>query len=129
MRDCHLVAYRKAGLNPVAIASRSEASARETAQKHSIPKVYATYAQLLDDPFIEVLDIARGLGIEVTVRDETGYYEHRDEEKLLANVQEANRLIARIAGRLADAIDSSHAKTVAPLFEHPRFEHLEGAGS
>ena len=58
MRDCHLVAYRKAGLNPVAIASRSEASAREAAQKHFILKVYATYAQLLDDPSIEVLDIA-----------------------------------------------------------------------
>ena len=58
MRDCHLVAYRKAGFNPVAIASRSEASATETAQKHSIPRIYAAYVQLLDDPSIEVLDIA-----------------------------------------------------------------------
>lgn len=78
---------------------------------------------------IEVLDTARGLGIEVTVRDETGYDEHRDEKKLLDSVQEANRLIAGIAGRMADALDSSSVKAVAPIFEHPRFEHLEGEGS
>jgi len=75
---------------------------------------------------IGVLDSARELGIEVTVRDETGYDQHRDEQRLLHNVHEANRLIARIAGRLADALDSPGAKAVAPIFEHPRFEHLEG---
>lgn len=58
MRDCHLIAYRKAGFNPVAIASRTEKSARETAEKHGLKKVYATYEQLLDDSSIEVLDIA-----------------------------------------------------------------------
>ncbi len=58
MRDCHLVAYRKAGFNPVAIASRSEKSARETGDKHSIPRVYASYDALLADPSIDVLDIA-----------------------------------------------------------------------
>ena len=31
MRDCHLVAYRQAGFNPVAIASRNPATAREVA--------------------------------------------------------------------------------------------------
>jgi predicted dehydrogenase len=58
MRDCHLVAYRKAGFNPVAIASRSEKSAIETAGRHTIEKVYRSYEELLDDPSIEVLDIA-----------------------------------------------------------------------
>lgn len=77
---------------------------------------------------IAVLDVARELGIEVTVRDETGYDEHRDEQKLLENVQAANRLIAGIAGRMADLLDSSNVKAVAPIFEHPSFEHLEGEG-
>jgi len=77
---------------------------------------------------IDLLDAARKLGIGVTVRDETGYDEHRDEKKLLENVHEANRLIAGIAGRLADALDSSSVKAVAPIFDHPRFEHLEGDG-
>jgi len=56
--DCHLVSYRKAGFNPVAIASRSRDNAAKVAARHSIPKVYDTYEQLLDDPSIEVLDIA-----------------------------------------------------------------------
>ena len=56
--DCHLVAYRKAGLNPVAIASRTRANAEMTAARHDVRQVYDTYEQLLDDPHIEVLDIA-----------------------------------------------------------------------
>ena len=56
--DCHLVAYRKAGFNPVAIASRSRINAEKTATRHDIPKVCDTFEHLLDDPSIEVLDIA-----------------------------------------------------------------------
>src|SRR6267378_3321822 len=58
VKDCHLVAYRKAGFNPVAIASRTREHAAGAAARHSIAKVYDTYEQLLDDPSIEVLDIA-----------------------------------------------------------------------
>src|SRR4051794_8514671 len=56
--DCHLVAYRKVGFNPVAIASRNPENARKTAARHGIPKVYDSYELLLDDRTIEVLDIA-----------------------------------------------------------------------
>src|SRR6478672_7966450 len=58
VNDCHLVAYRKAGFNPVAIASRNRQSAARVAERHRIPKVYDSAAELLDDPSIEVLDIA-----------------------------------------------------------------------
>jgi predicted dehydrogenase len=58
MRDCHLVAYRLAGFNPVAIGSRNLETARGVAAQHSIPKVHATIDDLLNDPTIEVLDIA-----------------------------------------------------------------------
>ena len=58
VNECHLVAYRKAGFNPVAIASRKRASAEKVAQRHGIPKVYDTPQELLDDPSIEVLDLA-----------------------------------------------------------------------
>ncbi len=58
MRDCHLVAYRTAGFNPVAITSRDPARAREVAAAHGIPRVYATLDELLADPTIEVLDVA-----------------------------------------------------------------------
>lgn len=56
--DCHLVSYRKAGFNPVAIASRTQENAAKTATRHSIAKVCDSYEQLLDDPTVEVLDIA-----------------------------------------------------------------------
>ncbi|MCZ7648958.1 MAG: Gfo/Idh/MocA family oxidoreductase [Planctomycetota bacterium] len=55
--DCHLVAYRQAGLNPVAIASRTPARAREVAARHGLPKVHETLAGLLADESLEVLDI------------------------------------------------------------------------
>ena len=58
VNDCHLVAYRKAGFNPVAIASRSKENAERVAQRHGIGTVCDGYDQLLDDPSIEVLDIA-----------------------------------------------------------------------
>jgi predicted dehydrogenase len=58
MLDCHLVAYRNAGFNPVAIASRHVENAAEVAKRHAIPIVHATIDALLDDPTIEVLDIA-----------------------------------------------------------------------
>jgi predicted dehydrogenase len=58
VNDCHLVAYRKAGFNPVAIASRNPVHAQRVAEAHGIPTVYQTYDGLLDDRSIEVLDIA-----------------------------------------------------------------------
>ncbi len=58
MRDCHLVAYRQAGFNPVAIASRDPARARAVADQHGIARCHATYADLLADASVEVLDIA-----------------------------------------------------------------------
>ncbi|MCA9225099.1 MAG: Gfo/Idh/MocA family oxidoreductase [Planctomycetales bacterium] len=58
MADCHLVAYRQAGFNPVAIASRSASRAAEVAGRHGIARTYDSYQQLMEDREIEVLDIA-----------------------------------------------------------------------
>lgn len=58
VNDCHLVAYRKAGFNPVAIAARTRDRALEAARRHGVPTVHDTPEALLDDPSIEVLDIA-----------------------------------------------------------------------
>jgi predicted dehydrogenase len=58
VNDCHLPSYRKAGYTPVAIASRTRAQAAKVAAAHAIPQVYDSYDALLDDPTIEVLDIA-----------------------------------------------------------------------
>ncbi len=58
MADCHLVAYRAAGFNPVGITSRHPERAREVAQRHGIPAVFETYQALLADPRVEVVDVA-----------------------------------------------------------------------
>jgi predicted dehydrogenase len=58
VRDIQLVAYRKAGYNVVAIASNNPAQAAEAAEFRGIQKCYDTVEQLLEDPGIEVVDIA-----------------------------------------------------------------------
>jgi predicted dehydrogenase len=58
MRDCHLPAYRKAGFNPVAIASRRKEQAAALAQAYAIPTVGGSLDEVLADPLVEVLDIA-----------------------------------------------------------------------
>src|SRR5690242_9129880 len=58
MRDCHLVAYRQAGFNPVAICSRNPEHARAVAGQHGLARSYASLTGLLNDPAVEVLDIA-----------------------------------------------------------------------
>ena len=58
MRDCHLVAYRDAGFNPVAITSLSLEESQVVASRHNIPKVYETWQELIADSDIEIVDIA-----------------------------------------------------------------------
>ena len=65
--DCHLVAYREAGFNPVAISSRNPGTAQVVASRHAIPKVYDHYEELLSDPEIEVVDIAVPPDIQLDV--------------------------------------------------------------
>jgi predicted dehydrogenase len=67
MADCHLVAYRQAGFNPVAISSRTRHRAADVAERHGIAKAYDSYHDLLADPRVEVLDIAVPPDVQVEV--------------------------------------------------------------
>ena len=58
MADCHLVAYKKAGFNPIALADRSLDIAKEVAKRHDISNVYGSWQELVDNQEIEILDIA-----------------------------------------------------------------------
>jgi predicted dehydrogenase len=58
MADCHLVAYRQAGFNPVAIASQHRENAARVGERHGIPRVHDSVEALLADEGVEVLDIA-----------------------------------------------------------------------
>lgn len=57
MGDCHLVAYRQAGFNPVAIASRNPDRARKVAERHGLV-AFENYRELLRHRDLEVIDIA-----------------------------------------------------------------------
>jgi predicted dehydrogenase len=57
MAECHLVAYRKNGLSPVAIASRTPAHARRVAERHGLA-AFDTYQEMLASGQVEVVDVA-----------------------------------------------------------------------
>lgn len=54
----HLPAYKKAGLNVVALFDLDFTKAQEVAARHGISKVYATLSELLADENVEIVDIA-----------------------------------------------------------------------
>lgn len=54
----HLPAYKKAGLEVVAIFDTDHVKAVDVAKRHQIATVYQTLAELLADPKVEIVDIA-----------------------------------------------------------------------
>jgi predicted dehydrogenase len=58
MADCQLVAYRQHGLNPVAITSRTQATAEQVAARHQIKSVCASVEAVVSHPEVEILDVA-----------------------------------------------------------------------
>lgn len=77
MADCHLVAYRKAGFNPVAITSRNRSNSQAVADRHGIKTVYDTYKDLLKDPSISIVDIAVPPNVQIEiVREAVKHADH-----------------------------------------------------
>jgi predicted dehydrogenase len=58
VRDCQLVAYREAGFRVEGITSRTRATAESVAAERRIEKVFDSVESLLDDPSIDVIDVA-----------------------------------------------------------------------
>ena len=58
VRDCHLVAYADAGFKVVGLTSRTRATAEEVARLRGVPRVFDSVDALLDDPEVEVVDVA-----------------------------------------------------------------------
>ena len=73
---------------------------------------------------VRMLEEAHRIGFGVTVRDETHYWETRSTERLLLEVRNMNRVVARFAGALHDTV-SPHHRAEGAIFEHPDFERLE----
>jgi predicted dehydrogenase len=58
MAECHLAAYKEAGFNVVAIASRTRANAAKVAERWGIPKVHDTPEALIKDKNVDIVDLA-----------------------------------------------------------------------
>jgi predicted dehydrogenase len=58
VRECHLPAYRRSGINVVGIASRQVTHATEVAARFGIERVAPSWRELLDDPEVEIVDVA-----------------------------------------------------------------------
>jgi predicted dehydrogenase len=69
VRDCHLVAYAEAGFKVIGITSRSIEKAREVAALRGLTRVYESLDEMLDDPAINVIDIAVPPGEQPAVID------------------------------------------------------------
>jgi hypothetical protein len=73
---------------------------------------------------VRLLDAAIAMGFEVEVRDETHYWDRRDEYSLIEEVHAMNRVVAAFAGKLHDRMGAS-GHLHSPIFEHRDFERLE----
>lgn len=58
MRDVQLKAYADAGFKVEAITSRNPETAREVAELRGIPRAYDSLEDMLEDPAVEILDVA-----------------------------------------------------------------------
>ena len=58
MADVQLASYQEAGFPVVAIASRTKSHAEEVAKRWGVPKTHDSPQALIEDPQVEILDIA-----------------------------------------------------------------------
>ena len=58
VEKCHQAAYRKVGFHTEAIFSRKREKAQRVADHYEIPKVYTDWEKMLEDPAIDIVDIA-----------------------------------------------------------------------
>lgn len=75
---------------------------------------------------VAALDAARDEGFELDVFDDGGYFEHRDVDALLAELDRWNHLVARVAGGFIDALRGRVDGTIAaPIAARADFERVE----
>ena len=74
------------------------------------------------------IDECKRLGMTTHIRDDAKYWRHRNDAKLVAELNRWNELIAGFAGRLGDKLGNAPGALVAPIKNYPDFERLEAKG-
>ncbi|MEN3185866.1 MAG: Gfo/Idh/MocA family oxidoreductase [Atribacterota bacterium] len=98
VRSCHLPAYREAGYQVVAIATRPEdiAQAEDLARTHQIPQVYDDIRKLAANPDVEIVDIAYPPHLQLEVIEQILPYRKKGilaQKPLATNYQDAKKIV------------------------------------
>ncbi len=131
-------ARRVAGAEVVAVAARDPARARRFAARHRIPRVHASYAELLADPEIDAVynPLPNGLHCEWTLRALEAGKHVLCEKPIAANADEAARMaeVAEKSGRVLDEAFhwrahplAARMKQIVDSGELGRVRHLEAS--
>jgi predicted dehydrogenase len=118
VRDCHLVAYAQAGFRVVGITSRTLANAQAVADLRGVPRVFPSVEAMLDDPAVEVVDVAVPPGEQPAVID-----------RILARRGAVRGILAQkpLALTLADArrlvADCAEAGVMLQVNQNMRYDH------
>lgn len=118
VRDCHLVAYAEAGFRVVGITSRTLEKAKEVAALRSVLQVFGSIEEMLDDPAVELLDIA------VPPNEQPGVI-----DRVLAHRRRVRGILAQkpLAMTYAEAkriVDACHqAGVVLQVNQNMRYDH------
>src|SRR5215213_9944460 len=98
MRDVHMAAYNQAGYNLVGIASRTKGNAQSAADQWGLTQVYESVQDLLNDPKVEIVDVAYPphLQLEI-VREAVKHNDHIKgilaQKPLATNLKDAREMV------------------------------------
>jgi hypothetical protein len=75
----------------------------------------------------KMIDKCKSLGMTTNITDDANYWKHRSVERLLAESERWDELIAGFAGRMSDRL-GDEIEIAAPIKQRADFEHLEARG-
>lgn len=78
---------------------------------------------------VEMLDEIQKLGISCEVQDEGEYWESRNLDDLMGNLQQYNFFVAALVGTFKNQSNQEVNIIEAPVLKYPNFEYLEAEGN
>ena len=141
VNGAHLPAYRKGGLSVAGIFDRDRAKAEATAGRFGVEKVYGSLEELLDDPAVDIVDVAvPGVEQKRIALAAAGRGKHLLCQKpLAASVEDGREIVAaakangiqlavNMNGRWDPALRSAKSLIEDEFLGAPRFVRFEVSG-
>ena len=141
VNGAHLPAYRKGGLSVAGIFDRDRAKAEATAGRFGVEKVYGSLEELLDDPGVDIVDVAvPGVEQKRIALEAAAHGKHLLCQKPLAASPEDGREIVAAAkangvqlavnmnGRWDPALRAAKSLIEDQFLGAPRFARFETSG-